>query len=112
MIKNVRIVHLKPNAQNLEMWMAYHSDTNEAIGHIFMVIEKDQKIKFLDAWVDSNWRRKGIYRMLWETRWTYVEQNYIGWTIYAWCKDTSLTLLLEKGFTPGETVTYVEKKIQ
>jgi len=112
MVKNVRIVHLKPNAQNLEMWMAYHSDTNEAIGHIFMVIEKDQKIKFLDAWVDSNWRRKGIYRMLWETRWTYVEQNYIGWTIYAWCKDTSLTLLLEKGFTPGETVTYVEKKIQ
>ncbi len=105
-------MHLKPNAQNLEMWMAYHSDTNEAIGHIFMVIEKDQKIKFLDAWVDSNWRRKGIYRMLWETRWTYVEQNYIGWTIYAWCKDTSLTLLLEKGFTPGETVTYVEKKIQ
>ena len=105
-------MHLKPNAQNLEMWMAYHSDTNEAIGHIFIVIEKDQKIKFLDAWVDSNWRRKGIYRMLWETRWTYVEQNYIGWTIYAWCKDTSLTLLLEKGFTPGETVTYVEKKIQ
>lgn len=105
-------MHLKPNAQNLEMWMAYHSDTNEAIGHIFMVIEKDQKIKFLDAWVDSNWRRKGIYRMLWETRWTYVEQNYIGWIIYAWCKDTSLTLLLEKGFTPGETVTYVEKKIQ
>lgn len=105
-------MHLKPNAQNLEMWMAYHIDTNEAIGHIFMVIEKDQKIKFLDAWVDSNWRRKGMYRMLWETRWTYVEQNYIGWTIYAWCKDTSLPLLLEKGFTTGETVTYVEKKIQ
>ena len=112
MINNIKIVHLKPNAQNLEMWMAYHTDSNEAIGHIFMVIEKDQKIKFLDAWVDSNWRRKGLYRMLWETRWTYVEQNYIGWTIYAWCKDTSLPLLLEKGFTPGETVTYVEKKIQ
>ena len=112
MINNIKIVHLKPSAQNLEMWMAYHTDSNEAIGHIFMVIEKDQKIKFLDAWVDSTWRRKGLYRMLWETRWTYVEQNYIGWTIYAWCKDTSLTLLLEKGFTPGETVTYVEKKIQ
>ena len=112
MVKNVRIVHLKPNAQNLEMWMAYHSDTNEAIGHIFMVIEKDQKIKFLDAWVDEEHRRKGIYRKLWETRWEYVNENYKGWTIFAWCKDSSLPLLIEKGFTTGEVVTYVEKIIE
>ena len=109
--KNIKIVHLKTNAQNLEMWMAYHKDTNEAIGHIFMAIEKDNKIKFLDAWVDSNFRRKGVYRLLWETRWKYVEQEYKGWLVYAWCKDTSLTLLLEKGFSTGEVVTYVEKKI-
>jgi hypothetical protein len=109
--KNIKIVHLKPNAQNLEMWMAYNKDTNEAIGHIFMVLEKDNKIKFLDAWVDSNFRRKGVYRLLWETRWEYVEQEYKGWLVYAWCKDTSLTLLLEKGFSKGEVVTYVEKKI-
>lgn len=109
--KNIKIVHLKTNAQNLEMWMAYHKDTNEAIGHIFMTIEKDNKIKFLDAWVDSNFRRKGVYRLLWETRWKHVEQEYKGWLVYAWCKDTSLPLLLEKGFTAGEVVTYVEKKI-
>jgi hypothetical protein len=76
-----------------------------------MAIEKDNKIKFLDAWVDSNFRRKGVYRLLWETRWKYVEQEYKGWLVYAWCKDTSLPLLLEKGFSTGEVVTYVEKKI-
>ena len=32
-------------------------------------------------------------------------------SIYAWCKDTSLPLLIEKGFETGEIVTYVEKKI-
>lgn len=112
MLSSIKVVHLKPNAQNLEMWMAYHTDSNEAIGHIFMVIEKDQRIKFMDAWVDSSFRRKGLYRLLWETRWKYVGDNYKGWTVYAWCKDTSLPLLLEKGFEAGETVTYVEKTIE
>jgi hypothetical protein len=53
----------------------------------------------------------GIYRLLWETRWEYVLENYKDYTIYAWCKDSSLPLLIEKGFETGEIVTYVEKKI-
>lgn len=109
-MKDFHIVRLKPNAQNLEMWVAY--DGKDAIGHIFMTIENGQKIKFLDAWVDESHRRKGIYRKLWETRWEYVNEEYKGWTVYAWCKDSSLPLLLEKGFEKGEIVTYVEKKIE
>ena len=105
------IVRMKPNAQNIEMWMAYDEATKEAIGHIFMSIEPGMKIKFLDAWVDESHRRRGIYRKLWETRWEYVNQEYKGWTVYAWCKDSSLPLLIEKGFDRGEIVTYVEKKI-
>jgi hypothetical protein len=110
-MKNTKIVHIKPNAQNVEMWIAYDKTSNEAIGHIFMSIEPNQKIKFLDAWVEENHRRKGLYRALWETRWEYVKDNYKGWTVYAWCKETSLPLLLEKGFDSGESVTYVEKKV-
>ena len=55
------IVHIKPNAQNLEMWIAY--EEGQAIGHIFMTIETGNKIKFLDAWVDENHRRRGIFRL-------------------------------------------------
>lgn len=110
-MKGFEIVRMKPNAQNLEMWIAYDSATREAIGHIFMMIEVGERIKFLDAWVDEAHRRKGIYRKLWETRWDYVNEEYRGYTVYAWCKDSSLPLLLEKGFEPGEIVTYVEKKI-
>lgn len=109
-IKSFDIVHIKPNAQNLEMWIAY--DSSEAIGHIFMTIETGNKIKFLDAWVDENHRRRGVFRTLWETRWEYVQENYKGYIVYAWCKETSLPLLLEKGFHSGEIVTYVEKKIE
>ncbi len=108
----LKIIRLKTNAQNLEMWMAYEENGEEAIGHIFMCLEKNNRIKFLDAWVDEAHRRKGIYRKLWETRWEYVNENYKGHTIYAWCKDSSLPLLIEKGFTTGEVVTYVEKNIE
>jgi hypothetical protein len=49
--------------------------------------------------------------MLWEARWNYVVDKYSGWLAYAWCKPSSLPLLLEKGFDAGEMCTYVEKKI-
>lgn len=107
---SIRILHIKTNTQDIESWIALNQQ-DEVIGHIFMKIEKDNKIKFLDAWVDSNFRRMGIYRKLWDTRWEFVNENYKNWTIYAWCRDNSLSLLIEKGFDVGETVTYVEKKI-
>lgn len=49
--------------------------------------------------------------MLWDTRCDYVNQHHSGSTIYAWCKETSLPLLIEKGFSTGEICTYVEKTI-
>ena len=38
-------------------------------------------------------------------------KKYKDYKVYAWCKPTSLPLLLEKGFVEGETCVYVEKKI-
>ncbi len=110
MIEDIKIVHLKSNAQKLETWIAMIN--GEIVGHIYMEREDDNKIKFLDAWVHEEYRRKGIYRTLWETRWNYAHQKYKGYKVYAWCKPASLPLLLEKGFDPGETCTYVEKIIE
>jgi hypothetical protein len=61
--------------------------------------------------VDQEYRRTGVYRRLWDARWEYDSENYKGYLVYAWCKENSLPLLLEKGFDLGETATYVEKKI-
>lgn len=110
-MKSLTITHLKTNAQNSEMWIAIDTQTGISIGHIFMNIEVNNKIKFLDAWVHQDYRRMGIFRKLWDTRWEYVNQHYKGYKVYAWCKGGSLPLLLEKEFTPGEIVTYVEKII-
>ncbi len=110
MIDDIKIIHLKSNAQQLETWIAMIN--GEIVGHIYMEREDDNKIKFLDAWVHEEHRRKGIYRTLWETRWDYAQARYKGYKIYAWCKPASLPLLLEKGFDAGETCTYVEKTIE
>jgi hypothetical protein len=109
-MEDIKIVHLKSNAQRLETWIAMIN--GEIVGHIYMEREDDRKIKFLDAWVHEEHRRKGIYRTLWETRWNYAQQRYKGYKVYAWCKPASLPLLLEKGFDAGESCTYVEKVIE
>lgn len=106
----IKIFHLKTNSQDIESWVA--TNDNEVVGHIFMKIENDNRIKFLDAWVDENHRRKGIFRQLWNKRWEYVNEHYKGYLVYAWCKESSLPLLIEKGFNGGESCIYVEKKIE
>jgi ribosomal protein S18 acetylase RimI-like enzyme len=104
-----KIVHVKANSQGLDSWISMIGQ--EVVGHIYMQIQIDNKIKFLDAWVHPDYRRIGIYRKLWEARWNYVNKNYKGYLIFAWCKDNSLPLLIEKGFSIGEKATYVEKII-
>ncbi len=108
---DIRIVTLRMNAQNQLGWLAVTQD-NTTVGHTFMLIEPDQTIKFMDSWVHDDYRRKGIFRELWEARWEYVQQNYKGWKAYAWCKPMSLPLLLEKEFKQGETCVYVERIIE
>lgn len=99
--------------QSIEGWLAVTTDNNmQTIGHIFMELHKDKRIKFLDAWVHPNWRRQGIFRSLWDTRWAYIKANYTGYTVYAWCLPTSLPLLIEKGFETGTTSTYVEREVR
>jgi GNAT superfamily N-acetyltransferase len=108
-MEDIKIIHLKSNAQQLETWIAMIN--GEIVGHIYMEREETQRIKFLDAWVHEDYRRRGIFRMLWDTRWDYVQRKFKGYIVYAWCKPASLPLLLEKGFHVGETCTYVETTI-
>ncbi len=107
---NIKITHLKPNAQNVEIWIAVDKQTDITVGHVFMNIEPGNKLKLMDAWVSDKYRKQGIYRLLWDTRWKHIQKHYKDHLVYAWCKNTSLPLLLEKGFEQGETVTYVEYK--
>ena len=54
MIEDIKIIHLKSNAQQLETWIAMLN--GEIVGHIYMEREEKNKIKFLDAWVHEEHR--------------------------------------------------------
>ena len=90
-------------------WVAHIE--NQCVGHIHFLLETNNSIHFLDAWVHEDHRRKGIFRLLWDTRWDYINEHYNGYKAYAWCRPSSLPLLLEKGFKEGDTCVYVEKII-
>jgi len=111
-LPNISIIHIPPSGTTqhvLHCWIAYSKD--KCVGHIYLQLEANNKIKFLDAWVHPDHRRQGIYRKLWDTRWEYVNKNFPDYITYAWCKPSSLPLLIEKGFKEGDTCVYVEKKI-
>jgi len=107
---DIQIVILEMNSQKQLGWLAVLN--NRTVGHIFLLEEPEKKLKFLDAWVSKDYRRKGIFRKLWNVCWQYVKENYNGYVVYAWAKPMSLPLLLENGFKQGETCVYVEKIIE
>ena len=106
-----KVIKIKTNAQNLYGWLAL-TNTDQPVGHIFMQVELDNKIKFMDAWVSDEFRRKGIFTMLWEARWKYVKEHFNKYTAYTWALPMSVGLLRKKGFTEGESCIYMEKTIK
>ena len=106
-------MHIPPSGttqHTLHAWVAHIGSL--CVGHIHLQQEAKKQIKFLDAWVHENHRRKGIYRKLWDIRWEYVKTHYKGYKVYAWCKPMSLPLLLEKGFEASDTCVYVSSNIE
>ena len=108
---DIKIIQIKTNAQNLYGWIALNP-TDHPVGHIFMHVELDNKIKFMDAWVHEDFRRQGIFNELWDIRWEYVKKHFKGYTAFAWCLPMSIDLLRKKGFEEGETCIYMEKKVE
>ena len=106
---NISITHMRSNSQRLDSWIAILD--GEVIGHVYMDREPNKCIKFLDAWVHPDHRRKGIYRALWNYRWKHVQTHYPGYTVYAWCKPSSRPLYESEGFQSHETATRMQKKV-
>lgn len=80
-MNDVKIVHLKSNGQKLETWIAMIN--GEIVGHIYMEREENKKIKFLDAWVHDDHRRKGIFRCYGIPDGNMLNQSIqIGWCMH------------------------------
>ena len=105
-----RVIKIKTNAQNLYGWIALTND-DHPIGHVFMQVELNEKIKFMDAWVHEDYRRQGIFTALWNTRWEFAKDKFPNYKAFAWCLPESVNLYRKKGFTEGDPAIYMEKDI-
>jgi len=108
---NYRVIKIKTNSQNLYGWIALTND-DHPIGHVFMQVELNDKIKFMDAWVHEDYRRQGIFTALWDARWKFAKKVFPGSIAFAWCLPTSVNLYKKKGFTEGDPAIYMEKIIE
>ena len=93
-------------------WVAMTED-DQAIGWVNLTFQKDKVIKFQDAFVSPEYRGRGIYKLLWDTRMQWVKDNYSGsgYTIESWCKQSSIGQFVKQDFSVGETATRVFKEI-
>ncbi|MBL6658155.1 MAG: GNAT family N-acetyltransferase [Flavobacteriales bacterium] len=93
-------------------WVAMTTD-DQAVGWVNLTFQKDKVIKFQDAFVSPEFRGRGIYKLLWDTRMQWVKDNYSGkgYSIESWCKQTSIGQFVKQDFNIGETATRVYKSI-
>ena len=93
-------------------WVAMTED-DQAVGWVNLTFQKDNVIKFQDAFVSPEFRGRGIYKLLWDSRMQWVNDNYSGkgYIVESWCKQTSIGQFINQDFTVGETATRVFKEI-
>ena len=90
-------------------WIAVVDDKEVAWCNMSFLPENT--IKFEDAFVHHNYRGKGIYRKLWDTRWNWVSSFCKGMKIISYCKPVTVKFYEEKGFKEVHQITLMEKTI-
>ena len=85
------------------------TSTGEVVGRLSFKIRENNIIRFQDAVVDPLYRKKGIYRDLFEERKKYIEQHFPHYKLEAYCRDTTLDNFLNDGFEIVAKMYLVEK---
>ena len=85
------------------------SDTQEIAGKVSFKLREGNIVRYQDAFVNENHRKKGIYKMLFDARQMYVDVNYPNHKIEAYCRDTTLEMFKKNGFEVKRNLYLVEK---
>ena len=84
---------------------------NKEVGWCNMSFLPNNVLKFEDAFVLPEYRGKGIYSKLWDTRWNYISSFCKGMKIISYCKPSTYEFYKKKGFEEKYHVTLMEKQI-
>lgn len=102
-ILSYRLPGNSPSAQVDCGWIAYNGE--KEIGWVSMIFYPKKLIKFADAYVISEYRGKGVYSQLWNTRFDYCKKHFPNYKIISYCKESVVDFYIDKGFKAGEKVT-------
>ena len=106
---NIHVVKVKHD-KNFIAFIALKD--NEAVGWANLTLQLNNKITLQDAYVVEGYRKQGIYSKLWEKRMKYIEKNFKGYEVSAYCNEVSLDKFLRNGFKPTSIVQKVSKVIE
>ena len=84
-------------------WIALYN--NQAIGWNSLLFLSDNTIKFANAYVEEKYRGNGIYKMLWDVRWEWCQENLKGYKVITYCLPTTHQFYKDKGWEEGHTST-------
>lgn len=90
-------------------WIALHD--SKAIGWNSLIFESYDTIKFANAFVEEEYRGKGIFKKLWDVRWEYCQQHFKGWNVVSYCLPTTVDFYREKGWEEKATSTLMVSTI-
>ena len=82
---------------------------NKEVGWCNLTFLPNNVLKYEDSFVSHHYRRKGIYKKLYEAREDYVSRLFKGCKIISYCKPSTLEFFKDKGFVEKEIITLVEK---
>ena len=74
-----------------------------------MTFLPDNTLKLEDSYVHPDYRGKGVYKMLFETRMNYINTHLNGYKLIAYCKPTTINFFKKQGFVEKEVITLMQK---
>ena len=88
-------------------WVAIYD--NKEVGWCNLTFLPQGILKYEDSFVSPHYRRKGIYKKLYEARDNYVTRLFKGSKIISYCKPSTVEFFKEQGFEEKEIITLMEK---
>ena len=106
---NIRIVKVKPSV-NVITFIALN-DKSEFVGQVNISVLMNNRLKLTGAFVDENYRKRGVYSKLFEARMLYIHKHFPGYEMQAYCNPQSVKMFQDNGFEPSEIIQKMTKKV-
>ena len=109
MKEDISIIKIKPSV-NVVTFIALN-ENQEFVGQVNISVLMNNRLKLTGAYVEKKYRKKGVYRLLWNARMDYITKHFSDYDMQAYCNPQSVKMCEENGFEPTEIIQKMTKKV-